>query len=445
MNPQKVSVILPFRGKDSSIETRMDSVLGQTLSDIEVLCVDTGADEETRERLAQYAREDARVKLFRDDTGIMGAAKNLAIRSASGEYVGFVEQDDVVASTMYETLMRFADTHPQADVIKGDYDSFEVIDDHPFTVHRKLLSPRENDYERILNPRKHSYLFDIDMFHGTGIYRRNFLSRYNIRYRETAGTAYEDHGFWFQIFALANGVVFLPCSVYRHHVDDAEHFINKQSPFSICEEYDFAEQRVHNYRGIMEAVRIPYLAKRYKSCACVLRQMDEEGRSAFVQRMHEDFVMRIKDARDVGKIFPPNFCRRLHRELKLLLQQPGAYLEDTEKQLQSYPRRQKKFADWAARKKTEIVGAGTLGTLAQILLARYGVRIDAFVDFEASRMETIVNGVPVKPLAQLDDVQERQFLITAETDSKAVKERLQASGIKDSNIKLFELRRLTWE
>ena len=90
----KVSIIMPSLNVRDYIEKCLDSVLGQTLQDIEVICVDADSTDGTHEILERYAKKDSRVRLLRDDQHSTGYAKNLGIDMARGEYVGIVEPDD---------------------------------------------------------------------------------------------------------------------------------------------------------------------------------------------------------------------------------------------------------------------------------------------------------------------------------------------------------------
>lgn len=442
MHPPIVSVIVFVPTDCPSLDACLESVLGQTLSDLEVLCVGWDSDVETMERLERWAERDARVRVLGCVLGSAGAAKNVAIRSASGDYIGFVEAGDTLASEMYERLVAFAEAHPQIDVVKCDYEAVAEIDGDRFARSHKLLEGRPKDYEKRLNPRKHAQLFGVERAPWAGIYRRSFLTRYNVRYREAEGP-FEEHGFWFSSLALANGVAFLPLSLCRHREGELRSLAARDS-FAMCDEYDFAEQRVRYYRGVFEAVERPYLAARYIACSWALRKLQEDLRPALVQRIHEDFARRIAGEDDVDKIFSPTFYRRWNRELRWLLTQPEAYLDDINHQVLEFSERQKAFASWAVRKPTVIVGTGTLGVTAQMMLAHHGVRIAAFVEEDAS-VGQLINGVPVKVLPQLDCLQGMQFLLAVGKAGAQMKKQLRAAGVAAGDVKSFELRRLSWE
>lgn len=442
MTPPIVSVIVPLFTPDASLDVTLDNILGQTIADMEVLCV--AADDAAVACAERYARRDARVKILQSADSGAGAMKNLAIRSASGAYVGFVEPGDGIAPGMYEALVRFADTHRSADIVLGDYEALSVIDGARFVMHhQRLVGARATDYGILLNPRKHAYLFGVDPFQGAGIYRRSFLTRYAIRYRETEDATFSEHGFWFQTFALAQGVAFLPQSFCQHREADPVCSLTVQEMRSLRDEYDFIEQRLRCYRGVLEAVRIPYLRKRYEACAWALRRVDAAAWPPLVQRMQEDLAQRIPEARDIDRMFSPIVCRRLNKELRLLLEDAASYRAYLAKQIQDVAKRQKKLTAWAARKPTAIVGTGAPGVAAQILLARRGIRAAAFVGNDDAEGAAMVNGVPVKSLAQLDTPCGMQFLIAVEKQGKEIKEHLQAAGVDARDIKSFELRRLS--
>lgn len=133
----KVSIIMPSLNVVPYIEKCMDSVLGQTLQDIEILCVDADSTDGTHEILERYAKQDLRVRLFRDDQHSTGYAKNLGIDIAKGEYIGIVEPDDYIELDMFERLYEAA-VADCLDVVKCDYSTYVTIDNQHFCVPKKL-------------------------------------------------------------------------------------------------------------------------------------------------------------------------------------------------------------------------------------------------------------------------------------------------------------------
>ncbi|MCD8385251.1 MAG: glycosyltransferase [Clostridiales bacterium] len=91
----KVSVIIPVYNTEKYLNQCLDSVLSQTLSDIEVICVDDGSTDGSYDILTQRAEQDRRIKIRRQDNAGSGVARNCALSMASGQYVVFMDADDL--------------------------------------------------------------------------------------------------------------------------------------------------------------------------------------------------------------------------------------------------------------------------------------------------------------------------------------------------------------
>lgn len=103
-----VSVVIPVYNVEKYLRQCLDSVVNQTLKEIEIICVDDGSTDSSPQILEKYAATDARVKILTQSNKGQGAARNLGIKKASGEYIGFVDSDDYVEPNMYERLWRSA-------------------------------------------------------------------------------------------------------------------------------------------------------------------------------------------------------------------------------------------------------------------------------------------------------------------------------------------------
>ncbi len=102
----KVSVIVPVYNAQKYLKQCLDSLLSQTLREIEIICVDDGSADDSVKIIEQYAKEDGRVKLIRQKNLHAGVARNNGLKQAAGEYVVFLDSDDFfekdMLSEMYE-------------------------------------------------------------------------------------------------------------------------------------------------------------------------------------------------------------------------------------------------------------------------------------------------------------------------------------------------------
>ena len=92
---KKVSVIIPIYNVEDYIEECLVSVLNQTLKEIEIICVDDGTKDSSMEIVERYAKEDDRIVIIHRENGGLSAARNTGLEAATGEYVYFLDSDDL--------------------------------------------------------------------------------------------------------------------------------------------------------------------------------------------------------------------------------------------------------------------------------------------------------------------------------------------------------------
>ncbi len=116
-----VSIVVPVYNVEQYLGKCWDSLLSQTLKDIEVVCVDDCSTDSSLAILREYAGKDSRINVITSEVnGKQGAARNKGIRAARAEYIGFVDSDDYVAGNMYADLHEAA-VKGGADIAVGDY------------------------------------------------------------------------------------------------------------------------------------------------------------------------------------------------------------------------------------------------------------------------------------------------------------------------------------
>jgi len=104
----KVSVIIPVYNMEAHLEECLNSVLKQTLSDIEIICINDGSTDNSAAVLEQYKQKDARVNIITQDNCGLSEARSTGLRSAQGSYVAFLDGDDLLAWCALEQLYRQA-------------------------------------------------------------------------------------------------------------------------------------------------------------------------------------------------------------------------------------------------------------------------------------------------------------------------------------------------
>ena len=103
----KISIIVPLYNGKKTIGRCLDSLVNQTLHDIEILVINDGSQDGGEKIAAQYMQRDKRIRLISQENAGLGAARNHGIREAAGEFVGFVDCDDFVDVNMYKVTVSY--------------------------------------------------------------------------------------------------------------------------------------------------------------------------------------------------------------------------------------------------------------------------------------------------------------------------------------------------
>lgn len=105
MDEKLVSVIIPAYNIEDYIRRCLDSIISQTYKNLEIIVVDDGSRDHTGEILDNYAKKDRRIKVIHKENGGVSSARNKGIEAAEGDYIGFIDGDDLIESEMYKTLV----------------------------------------------------------------------------------------------------------------------------------------------------------------------------------------------------------------------------------------------------------------------------------------------------------------------------------------------------
>ncbi len=104
MNDAKISVIVPVYNVEKYLKECLDSIINQTLSDIEIICVNDGSTDNSLKILEEYALKDKRIKIINKENGGLSSARNAGLDVAKGKYLHFVDSDDYLDLKCYEKL-----------------------------------------------------------------------------------------------------------------------------------------------------------------------------------------------------------------------------------------------------------------------------------------------------------------------------------------------------
>jgi len=217
----KVSIIMPSYNVGRYIEKCLLSVMNQTLKEIEIIVVDKFSTDGTREIIRKYENMDNRIKLLDDDIGSCGYSNNKAIAAATGKYIGIVETDDYIDPEMYEVLYDLAEKN-YVDYVKTDfYEFIEDADGNEISrINHILGGNTANIYNTCIQVKDYPELLYSIRSMWAALYRKDFLDREEIRFNESKGAAYQDHGFLWQIVTKAGSAMYTDHKFYHYRLDN---------------------------------------------------------------------------------------------------------------------------------------------------------------------------------------------------------------------------------
>lgn len=212
MSQDLISVIIPCYNLAGYTRKCMDSILHQTYRNLEVIAIDDGSTDQTPEILAEYARKDKRVIFQRQENAGAGAASNLGIEIAKGDFIAFVDNDDWIEADMYEKLYN-ALIFNRADMAVCNFNL--IYEDHTdycySTIHNETVSVRDDVYNYFCRfcacPKPNNYVW-------TRLYRADIVKKTNIRYEEFRLGA--DTLFNFKLLPYIKRVTFVKDGLYNY-------------------------------------------------------------------------------------------------------------------------------------------------------------------------------------------------------------------------------------
>ena len=215
----KVSVIVPIYNVEKYLDRCMESLLNQTLKDIEIIMVNDGSPDNCPQMCDEYAKKDSRVKVVHKKNGGLGFARNSGLDIATGEYVAFVDSDDYVDLNMYEKLYKAAEENNNEAVFCGfkkEFSPNRFIECKECDTYTEYSSDKMNELvlDFIAAPPhcKSEYIHDMSVWHS--IYKRSIIEDNNIRFISERDYASEDIPFQIDFLKCCKKVGFIPDIFY---------------------------------------------------------------------------------------------------------------------------------------------------------------------------------------------------------------------------------------
>ena len=292
----KISVIVAIYGNEKYLHQCVQSILDQTLTDIEVILMDDGSIDKSPAICDEFAQKDKRVRVVHKKNSGYGDNVNQGIALAKGQYIGIVEGDDFIEPDMYEKLYHQA-VRLNSDVVKCNFylhnsaaDPTDVPYPHLHTD-LPLVAPLNVNFEVKDHPALLTYHSSV----WATLYRADFTK--SIKLRTTPGATYQDFPFMFEVLVKAKRVSVLNEYLLHYRLEDGQNSSTKKPGKNIlylCEHANYIKEILlkENLWNIYKEVFYYHVTNCLRGYFHIT---DPQYKSEFYKRLRQFYLPLLKD------------------------------------------------------------------------------------------------------------------------------------------------------
>lgn len=324
----KVSVVVPVYNVEKYLRQCLESLVNQTLREMEIICVNDGSTDSSPQIIEEYMRKDSRVRMISKENTGYGHSMNCGFDQAQGEYVGIVESDDYAEPDMFEKLYHAAHAG-QLDVSKAGFFFYYSMPEEK-NIRSEVVSREKSG--RTFCPTKDFRLplemadfFSMKPTIWSAIYRTAFIRENGIRFLETPGASYQDAGFNFKVLLMAEKMQLLHGCYLHYRQDNENSSVNSEKKvYCVCDEYQEMKRFLNSYSGNRKRMERIRNRMKYDSYMWNLERLAPQFRRGFVEHASDELRDNLKNE----ELSSAYFETYDWKDLKLLTDDPEKFYRD---------------------------------------------------------------------------------------------------------------------
>ncbi len=427
-----LTIIVPVYNTGKYLRKCMESLIRQTMWDIEIICVNDGSTDDSLQILEEYMAKDLRIKIISKLNSGYGDSMNIGIAMAQGEYIGIVESDDYALPDMFANLYKEA-IEQKADVVKSNYYS---ISKEIGQRYEEILS--EIVYHVPFRPRDEIAIWKVVPSIWSAIYRKTFLEEQGILFHESPGASYQDVSFCMKVLLSAEKMVCVPEAYLCYRCDNINSSVKSpKKVYCIIDEFQVVKEFVCK-KGKEAILPIIETAKFSHYLGNFLR-VDSLYQYAFLERMHGELQADFED----GLIKKQYWTEEHWNMMQQIRTAPDDYFESTNVDyLNRYV-----FKEYTINHSLEEIGARKmLSEAKRIIIFGAGIYAHKLLDkiqnwrnifgIAVSKMEEEtpkeIKGIPVYEISDLQQYNKDSVVIVAikKSNQMPVLQKLKGLGFR---------------
>lgn len=183
MNNPKVSVIIPVYNAEKYLKECLESIINQSLKEIEIICIDDGSTDRSLEILREYEQKDNRVIVLQQKNSGAGIARNKGLKIAKGEYLSFLDSDDFFDNQMLKKSYCEAVKY-NAEIVMFRHNRYDEGNDKFYSLPH-MMNPNNFPRQDIFNVEdiKNNFYFSIYGWTWDKLFKKSLINNYNLRFQ----------------------------------------------------------------------------------------------------------------------------------------------------------------------------------------------------------------------------------------------------------------------
>ena len=308
----KVSVVVPVYNVEDYLEECLDSIVNQTLDDIEIICVNDGSTDNSLEILNEYAKKDSRFTVISQENAGHAVATNRGMELAKGEYLFLMDSDDILKLNAFEDTVRVGDEKDVDFVlfqaINYYMDTNEYIEKENYSMN-KLADVVGDSVFSWKDVKK--FLFKIAVTPWSKMYRREFIENCGAKFPE--GLIFDDNVFFWDVLFSAKKISFLRQHLFIRRWHSASS--TKAGDMRFLDTFEIYKLIWQCFRkhGVFEEFKEELYNRRVRIAYFRLFRIKPELRDVFLT----EFKKNIDELRQED--FFDDFCETIDERNKLIL------------------------------------------------------------------------------------------------------------------------------
>ena len=295
----KISVIVPVYNVENTIGKCLDSIVNQTLKDIEIIVVNDGSKDKSQDIIDEYAKKYSNIKSYIKENGGLSDARNYGLEKASGDYICFVDSDDYINTSLFEKLEKYILL--QIDMIK--YKMIKV--DENYKEIEKIDGPT---FDELMGEDAFNTLYSTDIMLQPAwlyLYKKSFLDENNFKY--PVGKYHEDFATTVLLMVKAKSIV--STDIYGYYYYQSNESITRgndkektlKRAMDMLEHYTAMEEEIKNIdlaKKTKENIKIYYT----NNITLKVEELEGEDRKLYIKEIKRRKMLKNIKARNFKQL-----------------------------------------------------------------------------------------------------------------------------------------------